>query len=239
MSLLTCFLRAARAIRQRVTEIVLSAEVSTSKRSVYYILLAIFLLNLGAGVNNLYSNVVARDIYHTGQVGLSFLYLGNGIGGFLGAPCVRQVRKFFKPLHLLMLSSLCIGISLVGMSIFVGMTFSTVADALMLFFGQIFGIVASSYLLLNYPIEQQIGTGLFTVATFAGVAANALLFSVIQPKYNLQTFLFFLVFCTISALSAIIFLGIYDKISDKMSKEHLDGFIETATKSESSQVESK
>lgn len=218
MFLLMCFLRAARTREQRSTGVVLTADAEAGivKRPIYYVLFAIFLLNLGAGVNNLYPNVVARDIYHTGQVGLSILYLGNGIGGFMGALCVRQVRKVLTPVYLLAISSLCIAASIVGMSIFIGMTVSTVSDALMLFFGQIFGIIASSYLLITYPIEQAgKASGLFTAATFAGVAANSLIFSIIQPKYNMQTFILFLGFCGICALSSAFILIIYSKISEK------------------------
>ena len=216
MFLLTCFLRAARTGEQRSPGVVFTAEAGIVKRPIYYVLFAIFLLNLGAGVNNLYPNVVARDIYHTGQVGLSILYLGNGIGGFMGALCVRQVKKVLTPIYLLVISSLCIAASIVGMSIFVGMTVSTVADALMLFFGQIFGIIASSYLLITYPIEQAgKASGLFTAATFAGVAANSLIFSIIQPKYNIQNFVLFLVFCAICAVSSASMLIIHSKISEK------------------------
>lgn len=135
---------------------------------------------------------------------------------------MRQVRKVFKPIHLLIVSSLCIGASIIGMSIFVGMAVSTVADALMLFFGQIFGIIASSYLLISYPIERAgKASGLFTAATFAGVAANALLFSIIQSKYNIQNFILFLVFCTIAVLCSTILLAIYDKIAKKAHKEEV------------------
>lgn len=222
MLLLTCFLRAARAAGQRTAGTALTTEASRVRRPIYYVLFAIFLLNLGAGVNNIYPNVIAHDVYHTGQVGLSILYLGNGIGGFLGALCVRQVKKVLKPIHLLIVSSLCIAASLVGMSVFVGMAVSTVADALMLFFGQIFGIIACSYLLLNHPVEQAgKASGLFTAATFAGVAANALIFSIIQPRYTLQTFLLFLVFCAISAFSSLFLLAIYDRIAGKISREEV------------------
>lgn len=186
-------------------------ETRSHQTKVGLVLLAIFLLNLGAGVINLYPNIVARNVYHTEEIGLSYVYLGNGIGGFLGAMLVLQIRKRMKPILMISTASLFIAISLYGMSIFSGMTLSVVSSSTMLLFGQIFGVGVHSYLLTVFPVNQAGRiTGLFMFATFSGVAGNALLFSGLQSNFDIQSFSRFLIFCAVSALFSLLFLLIYE-----------------------------
>ena len=184
----------------------------------WMVLTAIFFLNLGAGVINLYPNIMAHDIYDSGSVGLSYIYLGNGIGGFLGALAVIQVKKRLSPMRMIMISSALIALSLFGMSQYAGIVFSSIMGASMLFFGQIFGVGVHTYLLTTAP-PSQAGktTGLFMFATFGGVAGNALAFTQLQSAFSPSLFSQFLIGCAVAAILPIFFLIGYENRRTKLS----------------------
>ncbi|MDW7617780.1 MFS transporter [Peribacillus simplex] len=190
-------------------------------------ILAIFFLNLGAGVINVYPNVVARNVYGVGEVGLSYIYLANGIGGFLGAFMIARLRKKFKLINIITSSSIFIACSLLGMSILNNFYLSIITSSLMLLFGQFFGVGVHSYLLKNNPANQAGRiTGLFMYATFSGVALNAILFATLLSKAQVQTVSIFLIFCAASSFVSMMLLFMYKvRLSkqaniDEMHKVH-------------------
>ncbi|MGG1073805.1 MFS transporter [Priestia megaterium] len=173
-------------------------------------ILAIFFLNLGAGVINVYPNLVARNIYGVGEVGLSYIYLANGIGGFLGAFMIARLRKKFKLINIVTFSSILIACSLMGMSILNNFYLSIITSSLMLLFGQFFGVGVHSYLLKNNPASQAGRiTGLFMYATFSGVALNAILFATLLSQAQVQTVSIFLIFCAVSSFISMVLLFMY------------------------------
>lgn len=187
-------------------------------------ILAIFFLNLGAGVINLYPNVIARNIYSVGEVGLSYIYIANGIAGFIGALLIAQFRKRFKLIHIVTFSSILIGLSLMGMSLMTNFTVSIVTSSLMLLFGQLFGVGIHSYLLKNVPAHQAGRmTGMFMYATFSGVALNAILFATLLSQAAKHMITIFILFCAGSAgISAILLLVCVSSLSKRIYKEKAD-----------------
>jgi predicted MFS family arabinose efflux permease len=184
----------------------------SSGKTAWLLLISIFFLNLGAGVINLYPNVLAREVYHIDQFGLGYFYLGNGIGGFIGAFVVPKLRKrIIADIPVMVFSALLIAIFLFGMSLFYNTTLSVFTSSLMLLFGQIFGVVAHSYLLTTHPVQKAGKTsGLFMFSTFLGVAVNAVLFSVFFSKVTLANFSLFLKFCSAAGFISFLLLAIYE-----------------------------
>jgi predicted MFS family arabinose efflux permease len=175
-----------------------------ARRADLSFLVAIFLLNLGAGVINVYPTVVASDIFGSGGAGLSQIYLGNGIAGFLGALVVQRIGKDRQPLRLLLLASGLVTVSLLGMSVLVAPLIAVATSSAMLFFGQIFGIVANTHILKLYPVsEAGRAAGRFMAATFAGVAVNAALFAFLPFTWGQDAFTIFLLGCAAASGASV------------------------------------
>lgn len=173
------------------------------------LLVSIFLLNLGAGVINIYPTVVASDVFHSGATGLSQIYLGNGLGGFLGALVVHRLGKDKRPLGLMVAASGLVALSLLGMSMLAHPVVAIGASSAMLLFGQIFGIVANAHLLKLHPVEEAgRAAGRFMAATFGGVAANAALFAFLPFTWGPESFTFFLLGCVVASGAAVAVLGV-------------------------------
>ncbi|MEC3196188.1 MFS transporter [Bacillus cereus] len=177
------------------------------KKSLFLPIASIFFLNLGAGVINLYPNIIARNIYGVGEIGLSYIYLANGLGGLLGAILIQRLRKKFQLINIVFTASILIGFSLIGMSLLSNFVVSIICSSLMLLFGQLFGVGIHSYLLTNNSVEHAGRiTGLFMYATFSGVALNAILFATMISDANLGIMYGFLIFCAIVAFVSTILL---------------------------------
>ncbi|WP_338555139.1 MFS transporter [Paenibacillus sp. KS-LC4] len=186
------------------------AAEARAKKIKWVLLSSIFFLNLGAGVINLFPAVAARDIYQSHQIGLSYFYLGNGIGGFVGTLLIVRLRKHISEVPLLMTSSLAIGLLLLSMSWFPSAMFSILISSLMLMIGQVFGVIAHTYLLTSHAPEQAGRTsGLFMFATFLGVAVNAGLFSLFFSKVEVSSFSIFMQFCGACSLMAFVILAVH------------------------------
>ncbi|ANF94847.1 MFS transporter [Paenibacillus bovis] len=182
--------------------------------------LSIFFLNLGAGVINLYPNVIARNVYGVGEIGLSYVYVANGLGGLLGALLIVQLRKKFQLIHIVGVASLCIALSLFLMGLLNQFTVSIIASSLMLLFGQLFGVGVHSYLLKNNPVSQTGRiTGLFMYATFSGVALNAILFATLLSKASVEMLSLFLTLCAGSAGISAVLLLVYVLLKSHAAKK--------------------
>lgn len=185
-----------------------------------YILIAIFFLNLGAGVINLYPNFISRDIYSVGEIGLSYVYLANGIGGLLGALIIVQVRKKFDLVNIALVAGLLITVSLFTMSILTNFYLSLISSSFMLLFGQLFGVGIHAFLLkkTNINFAGKV-TGLFQYATFSGVALNAVIYATLLSNANNQAVFWFMIFCSICALLASLLLALFIKKSIKNTQD--------------------
>ncbi|WP_046212560.1 MFS transporter [Paenibacillus wulumuqiensis] len=194
-------------------------EAAPAGKLINLAVLSIFFLNLGAGVINLYPNVIARNVYGVGEIGLSYVYLANGLGGLLGALLIAQLRKKFQLLHIVGVASLCIALSLFLMGLLNQFVVSIVASSLMLLFGQLFGVGVHSYLLKNNPVSQTGRiTGLFMYATFSGVALNAILFATLLSSASVGVLSLFLTLCAVSAGVSAVLLLIYVLLKSQAEK---------------------
>jgi predicted MFS family arabinose efflux permease len=171
------------------------------------VLLAVFLLNLGAGLINLYPNVLAREVAGPGHPGLSAFYLTNGVGGLIGATLATWLASRMGPAHMVRLAGLLVTIALLAMSRISTAMLPLLASSAMLLFGQVFAVGAQSWLLrLHPPALAGRASGHFTGATFSGVAANAALAALlIPPAHVTTTFVAFVLGCAaVSGLAVIV-----------------------------------
>ena len=141
-----------------------------------WLLVGVFALNLGAGIINVYPNVVARDFLGGGAGWLSVINLGNGIGAVVGATLAGRL-KARRGLRPGILAALVVAVSLAGMTFVTTAWVAVLASSLMLSAGQVFAVVFQSRILSNEPVGVAGRvSGLFTLGTFAGVTTSVLLF---------------------------------------------------------------
>src|SRR5262249_29678813 len=101
------------------------------------VIAAIFLLNLGAGLINLYPNVVSREFAGAGDPGLSSFYLFNGCGGLLGALVAVRLGTRVSATRLMQAATGLVAIALLGMTQLDSAFLPLVMSSAMLFFGQL------------------------------------------------------------------------------------------------------
>jgi predicted MFS family arabinose efflux permease len=150
----------------------------------------VLFLNLGAGVINIFPTLVTLQVYHLPVSTMGTVYLFNGVGALLGASLVPFVNDKIGLRTILVVSSFLIAISVFMMARFAGLTWSIVASTAMLFFGQIFGVSASTFIISRYRQEHSSkGNGIFQFFTFLGVALNGFLYLIIGKQMAFHTFL--------------------------------------------------
>lgn len=141
-----------------------------------WLLVSVFALNAGAGLINVYPNVVARDFLGGGAGWLSAINLANGIGGVIGATLAGRLRER-GGLRAGMLAAVVVAVSLAGMTFVTTAWIAILASSLMLLAGQVFAVTFQSRILADEPVAVAGRvSGLFTLCTFAGVTASMLLF---------------------------------------------------------------
>ncbi|WP_211349380.1 MFS transporter [Micromonospora pisi] len=149
------------------------ARLATSSR---WLLAAVFALNAGAGVINLYPNVVARNYLGGGATWLSVINLANGVGAVIGATLAGRVSRSHG-LRPGILAAVAVAVSLVGMTFVTTAWIAVLASSTMLLAGQVFAVVFQARILADEPVERAgRASGLFTLGTFAGVTVSVLLF---------------------------------------------------------------
>jgi predicted MFS family arabinose efflux permease len=149
----------------------------------------VLFLNLGAGVINIFPTVVTLKVYQLPVSQMGPIYLFNGIGAFLGASSVGFVNERLGTRTTLALTSGLIALSVLLMANFRGLEWSIAASTAMLFFGQIFGVSASTFIISRYPQAQSSkGNGMFQLFTFLGVALNGLLYLFLGSRCEFRSF---------------------------------------------------
>ncbi|MGW0365306.1 MFS transporter [Streptomyces sp. NPDC002990] len=167
-----------------------------------WLLGSVFALNAGAGIINVYPNVVARDFLGGGAVWLSVINLANGAGAVLGATLAARLRKQ-RGLRPGVLAALAVAASLVCMTSVTTAWVAVLASSTMLMAGQVFAVVFQARILENEPVAVAGRvSGLFTLGTFAGVTLSILLFMGITSIGPLRGS--FTVLLLIAAASALV-----------------------------------
>ncbi|MFE5586883.1 MFS transporter [Kitasatospora sp. NPDC056531] len=140
------------------------------------LLVSVFALNAGAGLINVYPNVVARDFLGGGATWLSVINLANGAGAVIGATLAGRLRKQ-RGLRPGVLAALAVALSLACMTFVTNAWVAVPASSVMLGAGQVFAVLFQSRILENEPVAVAGRvSGLFTLGTFAGVTVSILLF---------------------------------------------------------------
>ncbi|MFJ4775881.1 flavin reductase [Streptomyces sp. NPDC088762] len=141
-----------------------------------WLLASVFALNAGAGVINVYPNVVARDFLGGGAGWLSVINLANGTGAVIGATLAARLRGR-RGLRPGVLAALTAAVSLACMTLVTTAWVAVLASSVMLMAGQVFAVVFQARILENEPVAVAGRvSGLFTLGTFAGVTVSILLF---------------------------------------------------------------
>jgi flavin reductase (DIM6/NTAB) family NADH-FMN oxidoreductase RutF len=141
-----------------------------------WLLASIFLLNAGAGLINVYPNVVARHFLGGGAAWLSAINLANGVGGVLGATLAGRLSKQ-RGLRPGTLAALAVALSLACMTLVTTAWAAIISSSVMLMAGQVFAVVYQARILENEPVAVAGRiSGFFTLGTFAGVTVSTLLF---------------------------------------------------------------
>lgn len=163
---------------------------------------SVFLLNSGAGVINLFQVIVALDTYQAGPAGLATMFLIVGSFGLAGAFVSGRAVSALRPPRAATFAAAGVAVSLTGMSSNLGLLWSAVAGGMMLGFGQVFAVAAHTMIVTSYPpTDSARGSARFQALTFAGIAANALVFAALA---RVVPFSSYVLACSIAAtLSAL------------------------------------
>lgn len=142
------------------------------------LLVSVAMLNAGAGLINVYPNVVTREFLFAGAGVLGLINLVDGVGGYLGATIAGRFKESRRRRPLLV-GALLVSVSLIMMSAAGFLPAVLFASALMLLGGQVFAVSAQARVIQREPIELAGKmSGYFTLATFGGVTLSTLAFPV-------------------------------------------------------------
>ncbi|MFG2874857.1 MFS transporter [Streptomyces sp. NPDC048337] len=198
-----------------------------------WLLASVFALNAGAGVINVYPNVVARDFLGGGATWLSVINLANGAGAVIGATLAARLRGR-RGLRPGVLAALTVAVSLACMTLVTTAWVAVLASSTMLLAGQVFAVVFQARILENEPVAVAGRvSGHFTLGTFAGVTVSILLFMGITSAGSLRGS--FTVLLLAAALSALVSAGVghaaarrYGEAAPEADPQGPDGEAESA-----------
>lgn len=177
-------------------------------KGVTFLDLAIFLLNFGAGVINLFQIILAIEIYMVGPRGLALMFLIVASLGFIGALFAGAAVNAFGVARTAVCAAIGVGVSLAGMAAPLGLIWSACAGGAMLGFGQVFAVAVHTMLVTQFPVEQSArGSARFQSLTYSGVAMNALAYFLLAPILSFLNFVFVsAVFASTSAAMLVFYL---------------------------------
>ncbi|WP_273727393.1 MFS transporter [Brucella gallinifaecis] len=174
-------------------------EPSSAIRTLYGYFFSIFMLNLGAGIINVYPAIRSTTEQTINQSTLSTIVIFNGIFGLMGALLVKPIYQRLGSDRTMTLSAGVIALLLFLMAPNGSIALATVSSSLMLGMGQIFAVSAQTHLISSVGKERAGKlSGLFQCCTFGGIALNGVLFSVMSGSYK------FIVIVSLCALCAFI-----------------------------------
>ena len=151
------------------------------------IMLSIWIVNSGAGLINVYPNVVTRDFLHGDARLLGLINLVDGFGGLVGATVIGRWKPGVKRRPIL-LGALLVSISLVGMAGASHLPLALVSSATMLLAGQIYSVSAQARMLSNEParLAGRV-SGYYRFATLGGVTVSTLAFPLVVHAAGIGT----------------------------------------------------
>ncbi|MGY3591749.1 putative MFS family arabinose efflux permease [Bradyrhizobium sp. USDA 4341] len=166
----------------------------------YPAFLAVFLLNLGAGIINVYPATRATADGVLDKSVLLTIVMTNGVFALLGALAVKPIYELMGALPTIAGAAVLLAASLALMSLDAGLPVVIASSSAMLGFGQIFAAAAHAHMVSSVaPDRAGRLSGLFQCCTYSGVAGNGIALSLLGDWLALGTIV---LLCAASALVA-------------------------------------
>lgn len=166
----------------------------------YPAFLAVFLLNLGAGIINVYPAIRATSGGVLDKGLILTIVMSNGVLALLGALTVKPIFNLLGALPTVAGAAILLAACLAIMSLDAGPTVVVASSSAMLGFGQIFAAAAHTHM-VSAVAPDRAGrlSGLFQCCTFGGVAGNGIAVSLLSDRLPFDTIVFL---CAASAFLA-------------------------------------
>lgn len=154
-----------------------------SGRPYHGYLISILLLNLGAGIINVYPAIRTTSEQPAAHSALSTIVIMNGLFGLFGALAVKPLYQRFGAATAMAVSALSVALFLLLMATNNDIGLAAISSSLMLCMGQIFAVSAQTHLITETE-SQTAGklSGLFQCCTYGGISLNGILFSVFAER---------------------------------------------------------
>ncbi|WLA46630.1 MFS transporter [Bradyrhizobium elkanii] len=149
----------------------------------YPAFLAVFLLNLGAGIINVYPAIRATADGVLDKSVLLTIVMTNGVLALLGALAVKPIYNLLGALPTIAGAAVLLAACLAIMSLDAGPPVVIASSSAMLGFGQIFAAAAHSHMVSSVaPDRAGRLSGLFQCCTYGGVAGNGIALSLLSDR---------------------------------------------------------
>ncbi|OKO81858.1 MFS transporter [Bradyrhizobium sp. NAS96.2] len=166
----------------------------------YPAFLAVFLLNLGAGIINVYPAIRATTGGVLDKGLLLAIVMTNGVLALLGALAVKPIFNLLGALPTVAGAAMLLAACLAIMSLDAGLTVVIASSSAMLGFGQIFAAAAHTHMVSALaPDRAGRLSGLFQCCTYSGVAGNGIAVSLLGDRLPFGTIM---LLCAASAFVA-------------------------------------
>ncbi|QOZ36325.1 MFS transporter [Bradyrhizobium sp. CCBAU 53421] len=149
----------------------------------YPAFLAVFLLNLGAGIINVYPAIRATADGVLDKSVLLTIIVTNGVVALLGALAVKPIFNLLGALPTIAGAAVLLAACLAIMSLDAGLPVVIASSSAMLGLGQIFAAAAHSHMVSSVPPDRAGRlSGLFQCCTYGGVAGNGIALSLLSDR---------------------------------------------------------
>ncbi|MGY4199038.1 MFS transporter [Bradyrhizobium sp. USDA 4520] len=166
----------------------------------YPAFLAVFLLNLGAGIINVYPAIHATADAVLDKSVLLTIVMANGVLALLGALAVKPIYDLLGALPTIAGAAMLLAACLALMSLDAGLPVVIASSSAMLGFGQIFAAAAHAHMVSSVaPDRAGRLSGLFQCCTYSGIAGNGIALSLLGDRLALGTIV---LLCAASAFIA-------------------------------------
>jgi len=174
-------------------------------KPLYGSFLAVFALNLGAGITNVYPAMRSTTEQIVDQSTLSTMVIVNGIFGLIGALSVKPIYQRIGALKSMTLAAGVLAVSLFVMAFDGGILLAVAGSSLMLGAGQVFAVSAQTHMVSSVE-KDRAGrlSGIFQCCTFGGVALNGVLFSLLTKSLDFGVIVSLCAVCTLIAFAIAI-----------------------------------
>ncbi|TKV77749.1 MFS transporter [Bradyrhizobium elkanii] len=149
----------------------------------YPAFLAVFLLNLGAGIINVYPAIRATADGVLDKSVLLTIVVTNGVLALLGALAVKPIFNVLGALPTIAGAAVLLAACLAIMSLDAGLPVVIASSSAMLGLGQIFAAAAHTHMVSSVaPDRAGRLSGLFQCCTYSGVAGNGIALSLLSDR---------------------------------------------------------